>query len=270
VFHFPEGDPMLPPVDTHVHLLADRDDGPRDSDEALAMARMLVADGVRTATALAHQNDQYPDNTPEAILSAAATLAQQLSEQQIPLRVVPVGEVMVTPDMVDRYKAGRLLTYGNKGKYLLVEMPHALFVDLLPMAVQLKPLGVRIVVAHAERYPELLYGGPLVERWVAAGCLIQVTAKEFAEPTNSEGGKILKTWVQRGVVHMLGTDGHRLDMRPPRMKAGVEALKAWAGEAVASRVGNVFATQMMEGRAVNPPPPPPPPKKSWLTKILGS
>ena len=261
---------MLPPVDTHVHLLAGLDDGPRDMDEALAMARMLVADGVRTATALAHQNDLYPDNTPENLLAAAATLSQQLIEKQIPLRVVPVGEVMVTPDLVDRYKAGRLLTYGNKNKYLLVEMPHALFVDLLPIAAQLKPLGVRIVVAHAERYPELLYGGALVERWIAAGCLIQVTAKEFADAGSSEGGRILKTWVQRGIVHMLGTDGHRLDMRRPRMQAGVDALAAWAGEAVASRIGSVFATQMMEGRSVNPPPPPPPPKKSWLTRMLGS
>ena len=53
---------MTPLADTHVHLLAGRDDGPRTMDEAVAMCRMLVAEGVRHATALAHQNDDYPEN----------------------------------------------------------------------------------------------------------------------------------------------------------------------------------------------------------------
>lgn len=259
---------MLPPVDTHVHLLAGLDDGPRDEQEALAMARMLVSDGVRTATALAHQNDLYPDNTPENLLKAAAALEAKLKEKEIPLNVVPTGEVMVTPDLVERYDAGRLLTYGNKGKHLLVEMPHAVFVDLLPMAAQLRPKGVRLVVAHAERYPELLYGGTMVEHWIAAGCLIQVTARELAESGNSPGGKILKDWITRGIIHMLGTDGHRLDMRPPKMKPGVDAVRKWAGDGVADRISNCWASSIMQGRAVNPPPPVQI-KKTWFGKLMG-
>ncbi|CAN5380903.1 tyrosine protein phosphatase [soil metagenome] len=259
---------MLPPVDTHVHLLAGLDDGPRDADEALAMARMLVADGVRTATALAHQNDLYPDNTPENLLNAAAAFEAKLKEKEIPLHVVPTGEVMLTPDLVERFNAGRFLTYGNKGKYLLVEMPHAIFVDPLPIAAQLRPKGVRLVIAHAERYPELLYGGPLVERWIAAGCLIQVTSRELAEPSNPAGAKVLKDWITRGIVHMLGTDGHRLDMRQPRMKAGVDAVRKWAGDGVADRISNLWASSVMQGRAVNPPPPVQI-KKSWFGKLLG-
>ena len=55
---------MTPLADTHVHLLAGLDDGPQTADEAVAMCRMLVAEGARHATALAHQNEHYPDNTP--------------------------------------------------------------------------------------------------------------------------------------------------------------------------------------------------------------
>ena len=51
---------MVPLADTHVHLLAGRDDGPRTADEALAMCRMLAAEGARAATALAHQHPDYP------------------------------------------------------------------------------------------------------------------------------------------------------------------------------------------------------------------
>ena len=50
----------MPLADTHVHLFAGRDDGPESADEAAAMAKMLVAEGVRFAAALAHQNPGYP------------------------------------------------------------------------------------------------------------------------------------------------------------------------------------------------------------------
>jgi protein-tyrosine phosphatase len=259
---------MLPPVDTHVHLLAGLDDGPRDMDESLAMARMLVAEGVRSATALAHQNDGYPDNTPERLLDAAARFDAALKAVNIPLHVVPTGEVMAVPDLVARYDAGQLLTYGNKGKYLLVEMPHLVFVDLAPMALQLRSKGVRIVVAHAERYPELLLGGSLVERWIAAGMLIQITAREFAEPTHPEGAKVLRDWVTRGIVHCVGTDGHRLDMRPPRIKAGMDAVRRWAGDPVADRISNVWASNIIQGRPVNAPPPTVI-KKTFFGKLFG-
>lgn len=258
---------MLPPVDTHVHLLAGLDDGPRDLDEAIAMCRMLVRDGVRMAAALAHQNDAYPENTPDKLRAATATLAAELKARDIPLAVYPTGEVMLTPDLVERYDAGRLLTVADKGKFLLVEMPHALFIDVAPIAAALRQRGVRLIIAHAERYPELVHGGPLVEQWISLGCLIQITANEFASQTMADP-KIIRDWAKRGIVHMLGTDGHRLDMRPPKMRQGAESLRGIAGPAVADRIANLWASSVLQGRAVNPPPPIQAPK-SWIGKLFG-
>ncbi|HSQ57177.1 MAG TPA: CpsB/CapC family capsule biosynthesis tyrosine phosphatase, partial [Gemmata sp.] len=109
---------MLPLADTHVHLLAGLDDGPRSRDEAIAMCRMLVAEGARHATALAHQNDDYPANTSERLRSAAATLAAELKERDIPLTVYPTGEVMLSPTTLDDWHAGTLLSVGDRKQFL--------------------------------------------------------------------------------------------------------------------------------------------------------
>src|SRR5690242_15986870 len=230
---------MLPLADTHVHLLAGLDDGPRDADEALAMCRMLAAEGCRTATALAHQNPSWPDNTADHLKAAAAKLTAQLKEHKVPLTVYPTGEVMLSPDLVAQWKAGTLLSFGGFGKFLLVEMPHGLFVDVRPFAAELRPLGVRLVIAHAERYPELLHDPEATERLIAAGCLIQVTASELAEPASSADERALKDWARRGVIHLLGSDGHRLGGREPRMQGGYEALARWAGRSAADRAGGI-------------------------------
>lgn len=259
---------MFPPIDTHVHLLAGLDDGPPDPDVAVAMCRMLVAEGARTAVALAHQNDGYPDNTPARLRDATAALAATLAAEKIPLAVVPAGEIMASTDLADRVAAGHYLPVADRGQYLLVEQPHGLFLDLRPLAAAVRPAGLRVIVAHAERYPELLHDPGLTAELIARGCLIQVTARALAEPPSGAEGRMLRDWVTRGFVHLLGSDGHGLDRRQPRLAAGYEAIRRWAGPAAADRIGHIWASAVLQGRPVNVPAPLPA-KQSWFGRLFG-
>ncbi len=255
-------------ADTHVHLLAGLDDGPQDSEEALAMCRVLAGEGVRHATALAHQNESYPDNTPVQLREAAAALAERLRAADVPLAVHPTGEIVLTPDLVADWQSGRLLSVGDHGKFLLVEMPRGGFVDVRPLAVALGRSGVRLIVAHAERYPELLHEPGAAEGLIGAGCLIQVTASSLASPSSSADGRALKDWAKRGVIHLLGSDGHRMRRRKPHLRAGYAALARWIGREAADRVGGIWGTAVLQGLPVKVPPPAPP-SRSWFSRLFG-
>jgi len=260
---------MTPLADTHVHLLAGRDDGPQTVEEAVAMCRMLVAEGARHATALAHQNEHYPDNTADQLRPIAAKLAATLTERHIPLAVYPTGEVMLAPTTVEDWQAGRLLSVGDRGRWLLIEMPHGTFVDLLPVVEELRPLGVRAIVAHAERYPELLNDPELTAKWIAAGCLIQVTARALAEPWDVEMELALKNWVTGGFVHLMGSDGHGIDRRRPELAAGYAQLVGWAGRTAAERIASLWGVAVLQGLPVKVPAPKPP-SRSWFTRLFGT
>lgn len=259
---------MPPLVDTHVHLLAGLDDGPDFPDVAVAMCRMLAAEGAGHAAALCHQNPDYPDNTPGRIRPAAAALAAQLLAKKVPLTVYPSAEVMASPSLVDDWAAGRLVSLGDTGKYLLVEMPHGAFVDLLPVAEQLRPLGVRVVVAHAERYPDLLHNPQMAAHWIAAGCLIQVTARALADPWSDEMDRGLQAWVAGRFVHLLGSDGHGIDRRQPLLAAGYARLAKLGGRRYAEKVGHTWGLAVLKGEDVTPPPPGQP-SRTWFAKLLG-
>lgn len=259
---------MIPFADTHVHLLAGRDDGPKTLDVALAMCRMLASQGVRHATALCHQNDVFPGNDPATIQAAADELTRALQERSIPLAVYPTGEVMLTPTLVEQMDAGAFQTVGGHRQFLLVEMPHGIFVDLLPLAQTLRSRGLRLIIAHAERYPELLHDPGLAERWIAAGCLLQATASAFADPWNAVEERALKLWAERGFVHLFGTDGHGVERRPPRYLDGYRRLVKWAGAAAAERIACHWGVAILQGLPVNVPPPAKP-KKSWFTRLIG-
>jgi len=259
---------MFPLADTHVHLLAGRDDGPRTEDEALAMCRMLVAEGVRTATALAHQNTTFPGNTTDTLRTAAIALAERLKAERIPLSVVPAAEVILGSETVADWQAGKLLSIADRGKCLLAEMPHGMFLDPRLIAGELRPLGVRLVLAHTERYDQLLFDPGLTAQCIAAGCLIQVTTESLADPPTARHDTALREWATRGMIHVLCSDGHRIDRRQPRWQPGFRRLAKWIGLPAAERIGGIWGTALLQGLAVNPPPPKPP-QKSWFARMFG-
>jgi protein-tyrosine phosphatase len=251
---------LIPLVDTHCHLLAGLDDGPQTDDEALRMCEDALEEGVQMIAAVAHQNPYYPTVTPERIRAATQKLADQLRAQQLPLTVFPCAEVMLQPDTELAWARGRLLSVADRRQYLLVEMPHGQFVNLAQTAARLRSQGVRPIIAHAERYPELLHGAGLVEEWIAVGCLVQVSSAGLTHAPGVER-RALRSWFKRGVVHLLGSDGHNLDRRPPHMAAAYRQIVQWVGEPAADRICSTNGRAILQGLPIRISPPRP---AGWL------
>jgi protein-tyrosine phosphatase len=254
---------MIPFADMHVHLLAGLDDGPATDEEALAMCRLAYEQGTRMAAATAHQNDHYPEVTPGCIREGWRRLVRSLHEAGIPLVVFPTAEVMVHPGLEESWEAGALLSVADRRQYLLVEMPHGLFLDLAAMVRNLVGQGVRPILAHPEREEELLHEPGQVERLIEAGCLVQVSSGSVTRPRSRADARALKDWFKRGIVHCMGSDGHSPRTRPPEMAGAYRQVREWSGSAVADRVCSTFGTAILQGLPLRVPRPEPR-RKKWL------
>ncbi|MBY0525332.1 MAG: protein tyrosine phosphatase [Gemmataceae bacterium] len=257
---------MIPLVDMHCHLLAGLDDGPRSQADAVQMCKDMVAEGVQMAAALAHQNEHYPDVTPERIRTAVRELTGALAEAEVPLTVFPTAEVMANPDIEGMWRQGALLSVADRKKYLLVEMPHGLFVDLCHTVTQFRQEGVSVILAHPERSAELLHDEGRIEQLVRLGCLVQVSSGSVTKPRDRRDASALKSWFRRGIVHLLGSDGHSPNRRPPRMAAAYRQIVTWAGNAVADRVGSTNGLAVLHGLPFHAPEPQPR-RMRWLARF---
>lgn len=257
---------MLPLADIHCHLLAGLDDGPATQEEALEMCRIAYAEGVRTISALAHQNETYPDNTPARIRAACQLLAQHLREAQLALNVFPSAEIMLRPDLEAAWKADELLSVADRRQYLFLEFPHGVFFELAPLIARLRQTGVRPILAHAERVPELLLDPGRIESWIEAGCLIQVNSGSITRPRSAAEAREVKSWVQRGIVHAVSSDGHSPRHRPPHMAAAYREIEHWAGPTVADRVCSSNGLAIAAGLPLYVPPPAPRPG-GWFARL---
>src|SRR5215212_9928951 len=128
-------------TELHFHLLPAIDDGPHDLDEAVALARLAVADGTRVVTATPHVRD---------LLRAGAL-------GELPARVRQVQAALDADDVPLTVQTGAELAHGPAGRrWVLIEAP--LFGDahgFLDATAELRARGFGTVIGHPERSPEL-------------------------------------------------------------------------------------------------------------------
>lgn len=197
------------------------------------MCRIAWDDDTRAIAATAHQNETWPDVTPERIRAATKQLAIRLTEAQIPLAVYPCAEATVFPGMSAAWQRGELLSVADRGKYLLIELPHELFVDIRGEVDDLRQCGVYSILAHPERHAELLFNSEAAEELIMCGCLMQFSAQSVAAPRDRRYTAAIRDWIQRGLVHLIASDGHSPRRRPPGLSAAYAQIVSWVGPAVA-------------------------------------
>src|SRR5262249_7489992 len=154
----------------------------------------------------------------------------------VQLTVFPCAEVMAHPGLEESWSSGSLLSMADRREYLLVEMPHGLFVDLRHSVARLRQAGGRVILAHPERHPGVLHEPDMIEERLHLGCLVQVSSGSVTDPKSATDARALRRWFRRGIVHFLGSDGHSPNRRPPHLADAYRQIVRWAGAAVADRV----------------------------------
>ena len=214
------------------------------------MCRIIWQEGTRAVTATAHQNKSWPLNRPDRIREAAKKLQTQLSEMQIPLEIHASSEVMVSTDLEEAWHRGDLLSVADTGKYLLLEMPHNLFVDLQSTIDRFVQAGIHPILAHPEQCPELLHDPERLESWVNRGCFVQVSSGNITKPSSSTDLRALRYWIEQGLVHLIGSDGHSPRRRLPRLHQAVQTISQWGGPRLAHDIAVHNGRRVIEGKPI--------------------
>jgi protein-tyrosine phosphatase len=218
-----------PFVDIHCHLLPGIDDGARHCEESLAMARMAVADGIGIVLATPHQLGSYSHNDGPTIRRAVDELQRLLDERQIPLRVAPGADVRIEPDLVARLRRGDVVSLGDTGRYVLLELPHEIYFPLDRMLAELAAAGYVGILSHPERNHGILASPEVLPPLVAQSCLLQITAGSLLGAFGRRSQIFCERLLERGLVHFVSTDAHGVQGRRPQLREAFDRVVALAG-----------------------------------------
>ncbi len=237
-------------IDIHCHLLPALDDGPSGWDESLEMARLAVADGTRTIIATPHQLGSYRRNRGDGIRRTIEELRARLRQAGIPLHVLPGADVRIESDMVALLKTGDVVSLADRRRHVLLELPHELYFPLEPVLQQLNDLGMTGILSHPERNRGIQAQPSIVDRLVDRGCLMQVTAGSLIGAFGSASLRLSESFLQRGLIHFIASDGHGTRSRRPLLRAAYEQVAQWSDVQTAEDLFQIYPQRIVQGEAV--------------------
>jgi protein-tyrosine phosphatase len=211
-------------IDLHTHVLPDLDDGARSLEDSVALGRAAAADGVLAMAATPHVRDDFP-TTPERMEAALAEVRRAFETEDVPVTVASGGEIAYSRlDALTREELGRF-TLGGTGRYLLLELPYVGWpLDLEQRVFELVASGLLPVIAHPERIAEVQADARHLERAVAIGALVQVTAASLDGRLGRGARGAAERLLDLELAHMVASDAHTPDVRAAGLSAACESL----------------------------------------------
>jgi protein-tyrosine phosphatase len=216
-------------LDLHCHILPGVDDGAGSLDEALAMARFCVRDGITHVAATPHCH-RYCRLLRADVLPHVARLNEALVWAGVPLSVLPGSEIQVTDTQEYRreLEAGLYCHLGDGRDFTLLEFSwkaERYPPDAAGLVGWLRGRGMTPIVAHPERHGYFAEDPGRLRALVDAGAWLQVTVDSLlgnhGQAPQSSGEALLRAYPDA----VLATDAHNL-----RRCSGLSAGYAWVGE----------------------------------------
>jgi protein-tyrosine phosphatase len=217
-------------VDIHSHILPEVDDGARSWEMAIHMCQMAAQDGIEHMVATPHANHEY----------AYDRQAHGARLEELKGRIQQKIGLHLGCDFHFSYENLEDLSI-HPEKYTIGQTPY-LLVELSDFAVppgisskfqELLDWGLRPILTHPERNPLLQRTPERVLRWVEHGCIVQVTASAFTGRWGKRAQQMAEWLLRRDGVHVLATDAHSIDSRPPILSAGRDAAAELCGQETA-------------------------------------
>lgn len=232
-------------VDFHSHILPGMDDGSKSLEESIAMLRMEAEQGIQHVVATPHFYANH--DTPERFLARrekAARLLRQELDRYPELPALHIGaEVHYFSGMSHSEILTQLTIAGNH--YILIEMPQPPWTE--GMYRELEAVwdrqGLTPILAHIDRYirPLRTYGIP--GRLSELPVLVQANAEFFLR--RETAGMALRL-LSQGMIHLLGSDCHNTDSRPPNLGSVLALIEKRLGTGALKRI-SANEKQVLEG-----------------------
>jgi protein-tyrosine phosphatase len=273
---------MVSMIDIHAHILPGLDDGARTLRESLKMCLIAYRDGTRTIVATPHTLNGVYQNDRSTILAKVRELNRALikfglqnphygmrilaSKTQNPqstirnsklqdrnpkfeIRILPGADVHFSDVTLCQLDAGKVTTLGDGGKSLLIEFPsQGIPYGAEDVLFQMIARGFIPIISHPERNLEIGQSPRRYSEMIRMGCLGQITAMSLTGGFGPVVRRAVRELLVRGLVHVIASDAHPADGRPPVLSPAVQAAARIVGQKEALKMVTEYPQAILDGR----------------------
>lgn len=223
-------------IDIHTHILPGLDDGAPDWDQAIAMAKAAVAEGIETIIATPHHANGTYLNEAAVVKEAVARFNERMVTEGIPLVVKTGQEIRIHDDLLDAWGRQELLSLADS-RYVLLEMPSSRIPSgIWDLLHELRLMGLTAIIAHPERNAEVARHPERLAALIEAGAYAQVTTHSLLGGFGSKIEQSSWSLCKQGLIHIVSSDAHHVELRGFRLQEAYRRI----GQQLGGRFEEIF------------------------------
>lgn len=213
-------------IDLHCHILPGIDDGAKDIEDSIDMARAAVAEGITHILATPHYKNGHWDNEKKDILVLVDELQEELDARDIPLTIFPGQEVRINGELFEDLAEEKIQFIDEGNQYVLIEFPTPTIPAYTEsLFFELQKEGITPIIVHPERNRAVLKDPNVLLPFVEKGALTQLTAASYTGGFGKSIQKISKQLIEANLVHFIASDAHNISSRSFHMKEAYRKLE---------------------------------------------
>lgn len=223
-------------VDIHTHILPGVDDGAESMRQSVHMLRIAAAEGISRIILTPHQKAGHRCVSPEGIDRRMGLLQKEINRQKIPMRLYSGSELFYRHGIEELLAEGKLKTLAGSAYCLVEFFPEENYAYICDGLSRLSSFGYHPIMAHVERYGQVMEENRAEELKRRTGCLYQVNAASLT----GENGFVWKSRSRRllknDLVEFIATDAHDEVERRPRLGRCADWLERRLGREAMERL----------------------------------
>ncbi|MFI3211333.1 MAG: CpsB/CapC family capsule biosynthesis tyrosine phosphatase [Peptostreptococcaceae bacterium] len=203
-------------IDVHCHILP-VDDGAKDFEEAIEMAKIAEKDGIKIIINTSHFNDDFDYIRGKQIKTELETFNNMLKENNINVKVMLGNELYYNESLMAHIQKRTVDFYTlANSNYVLLEFCPGMFPKRIDDIVyEFTVRGYRVILAHIERYKEIQQDITILNDAINEGAYVQINASSILKKSPKHINEFCDKLLKEKKVHIVSSDAHGSKNRRP-------------------------------------------------------
>ena len=208
---------LQPTIDIHCHIMPGVDDGSPDLVTSLEMLRIADKNGITHIILTPHHKPMHHNVSPEHNVAYRKKLQEAAANAGIKAKLFSGNEIYYSDETMEELIDGRICSLAGSD-YVLVEFhPTNPFKAIQNAAGRVQAAGYIPIIAHVERYSDIVSHPARVRDLIQMGCFIQVNASSVMGKYGFGISHFTKKLLKEELVHFIASDAHDTGRRAPHL-----------------------------------------------------
>ncbi|WP_022768569.1 CpsB/CapC family capsule biosynthesis tyrosine phosphatase [Butyrivibrio sp. NC2007] len=208
---------LEPTIDIHCHILPGVDDGSPDMETSLEMLRIADKNGITHLILTPHHKPMHHNVSPEHNVVYRKKLQEAAKEAGIKAKLFSGNEIYYSDETMEELIEGKICSLAGSD-YVLVEFhPTNPYKAIQNAISRVQAAGFIPIIAHVERYSDIVSHPSRVKDLIEMGSFIQVNASSIMGKYGFGISHFTKKLLKEELVHFVASDAHDTGRRAPNL-----------------------------------------------------